>query len=101
MGTVKEAAVRTLGRARTAGVQAKRKGAELAQKLAKEPVVRKAQKKAANVRGKAAALAGKVADRVSGRARKRKRTKVAVAAAAGAIAVAAAVGIGVARKRKR
>jgi hypothetical protein len=74
---------------------------QLAQQLAKEPVVRKAQKEAANISDKAAALASKVADRVTGRARKRKRAKVAAAAAAGAVAVAAAVGVGLARKRKR
>ena len=100
MANMKETAARALRRAQTAGVQAKRKGARLAQQLAKQPVVRKAQKEAANVTGKAAALAGKVADRVTGRARKRKRAKVA-AAAAGAVAVAAAVGVGLARKRKR
>ncbi|NOT25545.1 MAG: hypothetical protein HOP16_05520 [Acidobacteria bacterium] len=101
MANMKETAARTLKRARTAGAQAKRKGARLAQQIAKQPVVRKARKEAANVRGKAVALAGKVADRVTGRARKRTRAKVAAAAAAGAVAVAAAVGVGLARKRKR
>jgi hypothetical protein len=101
MANVKQKAARTLRRAQTAGVQAKRKGVQLAQQLAKEPVVRKAQKEAANISDKAAALASKVADRVTGRARKRKRAKVAAAAAAGAVAVAAAVGVGLARKRKR
>lgn len=100
MAKVKETAVRTLGRAKAAGTRARRKGEELARQLAKQPVVRKAKSKAAQVGGRAAALAGKVADTVTGRARKRKRAKV-TAAAVGAVAVAAAVGIGLARKRKR
>jgi hypothetical protein len=100
MAKMKETAARTLRRAQAAGVQAKRKGAKLAQQLARQPVVRKAKKEAAIVSGKAAALASKVTDRVTGRASKRKRAQVA-AAAAGAVAVAAAVGVGLARKRKR
>jgi hypothetical protein len=101
MANVKETAARTLKHAQAAGVQAKRKGTKLAQQLAKQPVVRKARKEAANVSTKASALAGKVADRLTGRAQRRKRAKIAAAAAAGAVAVAAAVGVGLARKRKR
>ena len=101
MANIKKTAARTLRRAKAAGVQAKRKGTKLAQELAKQPVVRKARKQAANASNKAAALASRLTDRVTGRAGTRKRAKVAAAAAAGAVVVAAAVGVGLARKRKR
>ena len=100
MAKTKEAAVRVLGRGRTAGRRAMLKGEELAHEVARQPVVRKARKKVAKVGGKAAALAGKVADTVTGRANTRKRVKIA-AAAVGTAAVAAAAGVALARKRKR
>jgi len=100
MANVNEKAVQAVGRAKTVISQAKRKGEELATQLAKKPAVRQARKKVARVRGQAAALASRVTDKVTGRARKRKRVKVA-AAVVGAAAVATAAGISIARKRKR
>lgn len=62
--------------------------------------VRQAKKRVARVRGGAVALASKMTDRITGRARKRKRVKIA-AAVVGAAAAATAAGISIARKRKR
>ena len=99
MAKVNETAAQAVERAKTVVSQAKRKGEELATQLAKKPAVRRARKKVARVGGQAAALASKVTDKVTGRARKRKRAKVAVAVVGAAVATAA--GISIARKRKR
>ena len=101
MANVKKTAAQAVGHAKTVISEAKRTGEELAAQLAKKPAVRQARKKVAQVRGQAAVLAGKVTDKVTGRARKRKRAKIAAAVVVGAAAVATAAGVSIARKRKR
>jgi len=101
MANVNERAVEAVGRAKAVISLAKRKGDELATQLAKKPAVKQARKKVARVRGQAAVLAGKVTDKVTGRARKRKRAKIAAAVVVGAAAMATAAGVSIARKRKR
>jgi RNA polymerase primary sigma factor len=61
----------------------------------------KSRASVASVRSKATAAARKMADKVTGRAKKRKRAARVAAVVVGAAAVAAAAGIGVTRKRKR
>jgi hypothetical protein len=73
MAKVKETAAQAVGRAKAAISRAKRKGE---------------------------ALASKVTDKVTGRARKRRKRAKVVAAVVGAAAAATAAGI-IARKRKR
>jgi hypothetical protein len=100
MANVNETAAQAVGRAKTVISGAKRKGEELATEFAKKPAIRQARKRVARVRRQAAALASKVTDKVTGRARKRERARAA-AAVIGVAAVATAAGISMARKRKR
>ena len=87
MANVHETAAQAVRRAKIVISRAKRKGEELGTEFAKKPAVKQARKKVARVRRQAAALASKLTDKVTGRARKRKRAKAA-AAVIGAAAVA-------------
>ena len=100
MANVNQTAALAVRRAKTAISRAKWTGEELATEFAKKPPIRQARKEVARMRHQAAALATKVTDKLTGRARKRKRAKAAIAVI-GAAAVATAAGIGMARKRKR
>ncbi len=97
---MKETAVGAVGRAKATASRARRKGEQLATQIAKKEVVKQTGKGVAQVRNRAAVLARKVTDEVTGRARKRKLARIA-AAVVGAAAVVAAAGVGVARRRKR
>jgi hypothetical protein len=71
MAKVKETAARAVGRAKAAVSRAKRKGGQLATKVAKKKAVRQARKSVARVRNQTVAVARKMTDKVTGRARKR------------------------------
>jgi len=69
MANVHETAAQAVRRAKIVISRAKRKGEELGTEFAKKPAVKQARKKVARVRRQAAALASKLTDKVTGRAR--------------------------------
>ena len=100
MAKIKMTAEQALKSAKAAGAQASRQGGQLATQLLATKTAKQAGKTVARLRKDAAAAVSKVADKVTGRARKRKRAKV-VAAVVGAAAVVAAAGVAAASRRNR
>ena len=98
MAKIKKTAEQALKRAQAVGAQARRQGGQLATQLARK-TAKQAGRSVARLRRYAVAEVSKVADKVSGRARKRKRAKV-VAAVVGAAAVVAAAGVAAASRRR-
>ena len=74
MAKIKKTAEQALKRAKAVGAQARRQGGQLATQLANK-TAKQAEKTVARVRRYAVAEVSKVADKVTGRARKRKRSR--------------------------